>query len=70
MKILLQLTRLFLLLQARKKTIEKVKPEDLGVDIESRLKTILVEEPPVRKAGVKVSSVDDLVSALKKDGIL
>lgn len=47
-----------------------MKPEDLGVDITPRLKTITVEEPPVRKAGVKIGSVDELVTGLKKEGML
>lgn len=47
-----------------------MKPEDLGVDIAARLKTLTVEEPPVRKAGVKIGSVEELVAGLKKEGVL
>ena len=43
------------LMMARKKPIETIKADDLGVDISSRLKTISVSEPPPRKEGIKVS---------------
>lgn len=42
-------------LQAKKKPIKKMKPEDLNVDITPRLETIQVVAPPVRKGGAKVS---------------
>lgn len=47
-----------------------MKPEDLEVDITARLSTLQVEEPPVRKAGVKIGSVEELVAGLKKSGVL
>ena len=45
------------IMKAKKKPIETVKPEDLGVDITPRLKTLKVAEPPRRQAGIKVGSV-------------
>jgi len=58
------------IMKARKKTIEKKTPEELGVDISARLETMQVEEPPVRQAGIKVTTVQDLVDKLKKQGML
>jgi electron transfer flavoprotein beta subunit len=58
------------IMKARKKPIDKLKPEDLGVDFEPRLKTTVVDEPPVRKAGVKIGSVEELIAGLKKGGVL
>lgn len=54
--------------QAKKKPVDKVKPGDLGVDLTPRLETIKVTEPPQRKGGLKVESVDELVSKLKELG--
>lgn len=50
--------------------ITKFTPAELGVDIEPHLKILSVEEPPARKAGVKVKDVKELVSKLKADGLL
>ncbi|MCX7237389.1 electron transfer flavoprotein subunit beta/FixA family protein [Polynucleobacter sp.] len=55
------------IMKAKKKTIDIVKPEDLGVDIAPRLKTIKVEEPPKRSAGVMVADVAALVEKLKNE---
>ncbi|MBU3595196.1 electron transfer flavoprotein subunit beta/FixA family protein [Polynucleobacter sp. 86C-FISCH] len=55
------------IMKAKKKTIDIVKPEDLGVDIAPRLKTIKVEEPPKRSAGVMVADVVALVEKLKNE---
>lgn len=57
-------------MKARKKTIEVMKPDALGVIIEARLETLQVEEPPVRQGGVKVKSVEELVAGLQKSGVL
>jgi len=43
-------------LQAKKKPIKKLKPEDLGLDFAKRLETINVAAPPPRKGGAKVSA--------------
>jgi len=55
------------IMKARKKPIATMKPADLGVDVTPRLTVIKVSEPPKRKAGVKVSSVGELVSKLKTE---
>lgn len=55
------------IMKAKKKTLELLKPEDLGVDIAPRLKTLKVEEPPKRSAGVMVADVAALVEKLKNE---
>jgi electron transfer flavoprotein beta subunit len=55
------------IMKAKKKTLEIVKPADLGVDIAPRLKTLKVVEPPKRGAGVKVPDVATLVAKLKNE---
>lgn len=55
------------IMKAKKKPIQQLKPEDLGVDIEPRLATVEVVEPEKRKGGVIVSSVAELVDKLKNE---
>ena len=55
------------IMKAKKKTLEIVKPEELSVDIAPRLKTLKVEEPPKRSAGVIVADVAALVEKLKNE---
>ncbi len=55
------------IMKARKKPLETVKPEDLGVDVAPRLKTLKVAEPPKRTAGVKVADVKALIEKLKTE---
>ncbi|WP_322094848.1 electron transfer flavoprotein subunit beta/FixA family protein [Paraburkholderia bannensis] len=55
------------IMKAKKKPLETVKPEDLGVDVTPRLKTLKVVEPPKRSAGVKVPDVKTLVEKLKTE---
>jgi len=55
------------IMKAKKKTLEVVKPADLGVDVTSRVKILKVSEPPKRSAGIKVPDVATLVSKLKND---
>ncbi len=55
------------IMKAKKKTLEIVKPEELSVDIAPRLKTLKVEEPPRRSAGVIVADVAALVEKLKNE---
>ncbi len=55
------------IMKAKKKPIDTVTPEDLGVDITPKVKTIKVEEPPKRDAGIKVASVAELVDKLKNE---
>ncbi|VDB91758.1 unnamed protein product [Peniophora sp. CBMAI 1063] len=56
------------IMKAKKKPIEKLSPSDLGVDLTPILETLKVTEPPKRTGGVKVESVDELVSKLKDAG--
>ena len=53
------------IMKAKKKPIEQVAPEDLGVDPSNRLQLLKVSEPPTREAGVKVSDVGELVDKLR-----
>jgi electron transfer flavoprotein beta subunit len=55
------------IMKAKKKTLEIIKPEELGIDITPRLKTLKVEEPPKRSAGVMVADVAALVDKLKNE---
>ena len=55
------------IMKAKKKPLEVLKPSDLGVDVEPRIKTLKVSEPPKRSAGVKVPDVATLVDKLKNE---
>ena len=55
------------IMKAKKKQLDTVKPEDLGVDVAPRLKTLKVSEPAKRGAGVKVADVAALVEKLKNE---
>ncbi|WP_291475309.1 electron transfer flavoprotein subunit beta/FixA family protein [Acidovorax sp.] len=55
------------IMKAKKKPLETLKPEDLGVDVAPRIKTLKVSEPPKRGAGVKVPDVAALVDKLKNE---
>ncbi|MFV0662876.1 electron transfer flavoprotein subunit beta/FixA family protein [Denitromonas sp.] len=55
------------IMKAKKKPLETVTPADLGVDVAPRLKTLKVEEPPKRSAGIKVADVAELVAKLKNE---
>jgi electron transfer flavoprotein beta subunit len=55
------------IMKAKKKQLDIVKPEDLGVDVSPRLKTLKVSEPPKRGAGIKVADVAALVDKLKNE---
>jgi electron transfer flavoprotein beta subunit len=55
------------IMKAKKKQLDIVKPDDLGIDIMPRLKTIRVEEPPKRSAGIKVPDVATLIDKLKNE---
>jgi electron transfer flavoprotein beta subunit len=55
------------IMKAKKKPLEIVKPEALGVDVTPRLKILKVREPPKRGAGVKVADVKELVAKLKNE---
>jgi electron transfer flavoprotein beta subunit len=55
------------IMKAKKKPIDVVKPEDLGVDPSPRLQYVRFEEPPKRQSGTKVGSVADLVDKLRNE---
>jgi len=55
------------IMKAKKKPIEQISASDLGVDTSPRIEQIKVEEPPKRKAGIKVASVEELVQKLKNE---
>ncbi|OGA08924.1 MAG: electron transporter RnfB [Betaproteobacteria bacterium RIFCSPLOWO2_02_64_14] len=55
------------IMKAKKKPLEVIKPEALGVDITSRLKILRVDEPSKRSAGVKVADVAELIAKLKNE---
>ncbi len=53
------------IMKAKKKPLDTLKPEELGVDVAPRLQTLKVSEPPARSAGEKVADVAQLVDKLK-----
>ena len=55
------------IMKAKKKQLDNYKPADLGVDVTPRIKTLSVNEPPKRSAGIKVASVAALVDKLKNE---
>ena len=55
------------IMKAKKKQMDIVKPEDLGVDVAPRIKTLKVSEPPKRGAGIMVPDVATLVDKLKNE---
>lgn len=55
------------IMKAKKKPIDIVTPDDLGVNVTSRIKTLKVEPPPERTAGIIVESVDELIHKLKTE---
>ena len=55
------------IMKAKKKPVDQLNASDLGVDISPRVEQIKVEEPPKRKAGIKVANVTELVQKLKNE---
>ena len=55
------------IMKAKKKPLEQINASDLGVDTKARIEQIKVEEPPKRKAGIKVANVSELVQKLKNE---
>ena len=55
------------IMKAKKKPLDTFKPEELGVDVSPRIKTLKVSEPPKRGAGIKVADVATLVDKLKNE---
>jgi electron transfer flavoprotein beta subunit len=58
------------IMKAKSKPLVTRAPADYGVDVAPRLKVLKVVEPPVRQAGIKVGSVDELVAKLKSLGVV
>jgi len=58
------------IMKAKKKKMAKLKPADLGVELKSNIEVLNVSDPPVREAGIKVESVEDLVTKLKDSGVV
>jgi electron transfer flavoprotein beta subunit len=59
------------IMKAKRKPIEEITAADLGVDTTPRLTVIKVAEPPARRAGVKLASVNELVDRLRNEaGVL
>ena len=55
------------IMKAKKKPLDQMSATDLGVDTKPRIEHIKVEEPPKRKAGIKVANVAELVNKLKNE---
>ena len=55
------------IMKAKKKPLDTLTPAELGVDAAPRVKTLKVEPPAERKAGIKVASVEELVEKLKNE---
>jgi electron transfer flavoprotein beta subunit len=55
------------IMKAKKKPLDVVKPDALGVDVAPRLKTLKVAEPPRRQGGVMVKDVAELVAKLRNE---
>merc|ERR1712179_872764 len=55
------------LMKAKKKKMEVLEADSLGVDLAPRLEILKVEEPPAREAGIQVGSVDELIDKLKTE---
>ena len=55
------------IMKAKQKPIEKISPGDLNIEIKQRLKTLKVTEPPKKESGIKIDSVQELVSKLHDD---
>ncbi len=57
-------------MKAKKKPLDEKTAADYGVDVSPRLEIVSTREPEGRKAGIKVESVDELVSKLKEAGVV
>jgi len=55
------------IMKAKKKPIDSLSVEELGVNVDARLQVLKVEEPEARAAGIKVGSVSELVEKLKNE---
>ena len=52
------------IMKAKQKPIEKISPGDVNIEIKQRLKTLKVTEPPKKESGIKIDSVQELISKL------
>lgn len=57
-------------MKAKKKPLEEITSSELGIDVSPRLQVLSTREPEQRKAGIKVESVDALISKLQEKGVL
>ncbi len=55
------------IMKAKKKPMDVVTPDDLGIDVSSSVTTLKVVPPPAREAGIRVQSVEELVDKLKNE---
>ncbi|GAA4883754.1 electron transfer flavoprotein subunit beta/FixA family protein [Ferrimonas pelagia] len=55
------------IMKAKRKPLEVISAEDLGVSVTAKLKTLRVDNPPSRSAGIKVDSVEQLIDKLKNE---
>jgi electron transfer flavoprotein beta subunit len=55
------------IMKAKSKPVSQETPSSLGVEIKEKYKVIKTEEPPKRKGGIKVSSVEELMEKLTKE---
>jgi len=55
------------IMKAKQKPIEKISPSDLNIEIKQRLKTLKVTEPPKKESGIKIDSVQELISKLHNE---
>jgi electron transfer flavoprotein beta subunit len=58
------------IMKAKKKPLDEKTAADYGVDVAPRLEVVKTAEPPTRKAGEMVGSVDELVAKLKEAGVV
>ncbi len=58
------------IMKAKKKPLDEVDAASLGIAIEPKVKVVKTAEPPARKAGIKVQSVQELVGKLRETGVL
>ncbi len=55
------------IMKAKKKPLDTLTPEELGVDVAPRLKLLKAEDPPARAGGIKVADIDALIDKLKNE---
>ncbi|GAB4571901.1 MAG: electron transfer flavoprotein subunit beta/FixA family protein [Rhodothalassiaceae bacterium] len=58
------------IMKAKRKPIDMKTPADFGIDMTPRVRTLKVEEPPKREAGIKVASAAELVAKLRDKGVI